>query len=333
MRFTENETPSPASMDFVPRERRSELARIVKAFLFATAAIAILSFTSKALGGHIVSSILVLAIVISLGMYLFIYQQRVIDLMMSTEYQNMLYSQAMVQGWTFFLLARNDGTIVYADRGVRQLFDNRYITDSQALETLFEQGGVAPDDRKRMLDAIHRGTSDRLVFPLTREGHTQSYIMTLEPLARPHGFMIIRGREFQHTRTGDAQKPRSTATEPSSASHGDALGYLFAHNPTAMYITDADGTLKHTNPVLEQLLGYAPGEPVAGELPVQRLFYQIDGVIVPHDYTITDFRGEVLLQRKQGSLLTATLHQTLIRNNAGTLTGAAGSIIPQTEIA
>ena len=45
---------------------------------------------------------------------------------------------------------------------------------------------------------VHASTADRVIFPLRKaDGKTQDYILTLEPLARPGGFTLVRGREYR----------------------------------------------------------------------------------------------------------------------------------------
>ncbi len=323
MRFNENEYVSPGQMDFVPRERRSQIWKIIAAFSFTIAVIFVLSFSPNTLGGRGMSAFFSMGMVALLCFYIVYHKQQNLDLVMSTEYQNMLFAEAVALGSSFCLFVRRDGTIVYANSGLRQVFPNFIYNDAQMLEGLFEQGGVSKTDRERVMDAIYSSSNERLVFPVHYPQGTKEYVLTLEPLARPAGYTVVRGREFRGQRAGMQLMPdvlRTTSVEK--------LDHLLSASPIGMYATDSFGRLEYVNPALEAMLGYHPGEMLEARIAIQRLLNQLDHQPVPDDYTLAEHRGEALLITKQGNLLAVQFQQSIIRDAEGKLGGATGSILP-----
>lgn len=323
MRFNETEFVSPGQMDFVPRERRSQIWRIIIAFSITIAIIFVLAFAPNTLGGRGISAFGSMIVVGLLCFYVIFRKQQNLDLVMATEYQNMLFAQAVALGSNFCLFVRRDGTIVYANAGLRQAFPQFGYSEAQALEGVFEQGGVPKADRERIMGAIYSSSSDRLVFPIRSNGEEKEYVLTVEPLQRPGGFTVIRGREYRGQRAGMQLLPDVLRT-----TSADKLDHLLAASPAGLYVTDAFGRLEYVNPALEQMLGYHASELLEARISIHRLFYQLAGQPVPDDYTLSDYNGEALMQKKQGALLNASLRQTIIRDADGKIIGASGTIIP-----
>ncbi len=323
MRFNETEYSSPGQMDFVPRERRNQVWHLIFAFCVCIALIFVLAFAPQTLGGRSLSAFTSMAIVGVLCFFVVYRKQQSLDLVMATEYQNMLFAQAAAQGSNFCLFVRRDGTIVYADKGLRDVFPNFAYSEAQALEGVFEAGGVTKADRERIMGAIYGGSSERLVFPIKAGGETREFILTVEPLSRPGGFAVIRGREYRGQRAGTQLMPDVLRT-----TSADKLDHLLSNSPIGLYVTDNFGRLEYVNPALEIMLGYKPSELLDAHIAIYRLFYQLNGQPVPDDYTLSEYKGEALLQKKQGLLLRVELLQIPIRDQDGKLTGATGTVLP-----
>jgi PAS domain-containing protein len=321
MRFTETEySANPSQFDFVPRGRRGQITHVIVAFVIC---IAIIFITSLVGDANILSTLLSMVLISCLCFYVVYRKQQNLDLVMSTEYQNMLFAQAATLGSSFSMFVRRDGTIVYADNGLRELFPDSAYSDSLALERVFEGGGVNKADRERIMGAIYNLHSDRLVFPIKHQtGEEHEYILTVEPLARPGNFLLVRGRQYRDQRAGLQLLPdilRSTSA--------DKLDHMLATTPIAHYITDEFGRFEYVNPAFEKLLGYPGGEMVGSKLSLHHVLYQLNGQPVGGDYTLSDFSGNALIQKKQSDLVDASLHQATLRDASGKVAGASGSIV------
>jgi PAS domain S-box-containing protein len=242
---------------------------------------------------------------------------------MTTEHQNLLFSQALSIGSEFSIIVRQSGTIVYANRGLHSFFGGTAVGESKALESIFERGGVSKPDRERVMGSIYNNMSDRLVFPIpTTGGEPREIILTIEPLARPAGFILIRGREFRGERTGLQMLPemlRSTSV--------DKLDHLLTTTPIAHYATDVVGRIEYVNDALERAFGYTPGEILENRFTLSTLLLQMNGKAVTQDYTIGDFTGEAVVHSKSGKPVSCLLFQSVIRDEKNKPVGATGSII------
>lgn len=325
MRYTESYAIGADQMDFLPRARQNQLRNIIVLAVVAILTIALFIFLPNTTGGKNVGAVGSMLVVAAFSFYLTYRKQQSLDLLMTTEYQNMLFSQAATLGSAFCLFARQDGSIVYASDGLKKIFPGFRYATAMALEGLFVEGHVNAEDRSRLLNAIANGTADSLAFPMRiSDRETKDFVISVEPLPRPAGYSVIRGREFQEPRTGKQVLPAMLrATTP------EKIDYLLRVSPMPLYTTDPYGRLEFVNPAMEALLEYAPGELAAGKLAVHKLFFELNGVPVPDDYVLAEHRGDAILQRKMGNLVKAALHQSLLRDAEGKPLGAVGSIIPK----
>ncbi len=321
MRFEESSSFSSSQLDFVPRDRRSHSSRLVLAFCLIV--LALLIFTvAPAISGTDYAHLGLAIFVAVLGVYTVLNAQRTLDLVMTTEYQNMMFSQALALGTSFCLFVRRDGTIVYADEGLRRLFGTG-TTESKALEAVFKTGGVGTVDRERIMGAIYSNVAERLVFPITApSGAQRHYVLTTEPLTRPSGFMMIRGREYRGERTGTQVMPdmlRTTSPEK--------LDHLLASTPVGHYTTDASGRIEYANQAFERIAGYATGGVVSANLTLASLLAQLNETPVSSDYMLSDFSGSAVIKNSRGELVSCVLSQTVTRDANGKVTGSAGTLM------
>lgn len=324
MRFEDSNDFSGSQLDFVPRDRRSQTSRIGVAFSFITLLLCLIGLVPD-FGGAIYGHLILAIALAALGIYVVINAQRLLDLIMSTEYLNLMFSQGLALGSNFCLFVKRDGTIVYANDGLRQLFGP--TGESNALETVFERGGVAAPDRERLMGAIYSDTHDKLIFPITSAGEVKQFVLTVEPLPRPRGYVMIRGREFKGERSGIQMMPdmlRSTSP--------DKLDHLLSETPVGHYATDVHGRFEYVNPAFERALAYDSGEMVASRLTLTQVLYKLGDRMISNDYSIGDFAGEATLQGKGGFTMNYTLYQRAMRDENGKTTGASGSIIASTML-
>jgi len=324
MRFNERYVVKKGQDDFVPRNKRAQMWNLILMFVLTAAAIFAIGYGPSNQSNNF-TPLYSLIVLSGLCFYVFYRRQENLDIVMTTEYQNLLFAQAAGLGASFILILRNDGTIVYANDGARRLFPN--AKQAQLLDNLFEEDGIQRTDRDRLLSAIKTGAFERLVFPLTTsEGAGKEYIFTIEPLPRPSGFCVIRGREYLSPRTNAHLMP-----EMLRATSVDKLEHMLSNTPVVHYTTDAGGRFEYVNPAFEKLLGYEPGQITENKLTLQQSLFKLGGNPVPEDYHLTDYSGDATLQPKRGATVDAFLVQFVIRDVAGKVAGATGSIVPITH--
>lgn len=321
MRFQERSATSTSQRDFVPRERRNYTPRIIISFCLIIFLLLLFGFMptlANGLSGYMIAAICVTL----LAIYVVMRTQLTLDLIMTTEYQNLLFSQALALGTSFCLFARRDGTIMYANEGVRSLFGHG-IGESQALDSLFIRGNVAATDRERIMSAIYSNQIERIVFPMTiATGKEKKFVMTVEPIARPIGYVLIRGREYRGERSGTQMMPDMLRT-----TSPDKLDHLLSQTPIGHYATDSVGRFEYVNPAFETFLGYAQGEIIAARVTLPQVLVTLADHAVTADYTPSDFKGVATLQLKSRGTHPAILFQTVMRDEKGRVTGASGSMV------
>lgn len=321
MRFTESDSNTATRMDFVPRHRRGQIGQLVLAFVLAILLIFVFGFIlARHLAGYGV--IAAIGVITVLAIFVIMRKQQNLDLVMSTEYQNMLFAQAAALGSSFCIFARRDGTVVYSNDGLRKIFPDVAYGESHALETIFERGKVTPPERERVMAAVYSGKSERVILPITdSQGKTQDYILTIEPLERPGEFLVIRGREYRDTRAGTQILPDALR-----ATSAEKIDFMLNKTPVAFFTTDEFGKFEYVNTAFEQMLGYGAGELIASQLSLGNVLFQLNGQPLS-DYTIADFRGDAMMSRKQSDLANVRLQLSVMRDPNDKAQGAAGSAL------
>lgn len=315
-------------MEFIPRERSAQIWRMILAFAIVTILILTFSLSADGLGGEGIASMLSVVAISILCFYVVLRKQQSLDLVMMTEFQNMLFAQAAAQGSNFCLFVKRDGTIEYANDGVKAVFPNYSYGEVHGLESLLREANVNKTDSDRLMSAIISSQRDRLIFPIVnKENKVQEYILTIEPLARPAGYMVVRGREYRDHRAGSVVMPevlRSTSPEK--------VDHLLTHSGIPHYVVNEYGKFEYVNPVFEQALGYTPGEVLDSKLSLYHVIYQLKGQPVTEDLKLTEMLDNATLQKKSGGLVQAAIKQAVIRDENNKVTGATGSIIIGSEL-
>jgi PAS domain S-box-containing protein len=326
MRFAEMDNFRSEQYDFVPRERRGQIWQVIFAFTATIILIIASAYAPVFKRMELYTPMITVAVIVALCLFVIYRKQNSLDLVMSTEYQNMLFSQAFSIGASFSMILRRDGSIVHADEGVEKVFPRFRLGQSQLLDAVLEHGMVRQNDRERILGAIHSSSSDRLVFPVTDyDGLKRDYILTVEPLPRPSGFLLVRAREYLGQRSGLQMLP-----DMLSATSIDKLDHLLATTGVAHYTTDAYGRLEYINPAMERLAGYESGEIVESKLSLHHLLFSMGGHALTEESHLQDFTGEIVLVHKRGAHLAGMVQQSIVRDAAGKLIGATGTIVAQT---
>lgn len=323
MRFDTFNSMQADQLDFVPRERRGQIRRLITAFVLIGIAIFACAYLPPL--HHIAPYAPLIAVVLLaiLCLYVTTRVQIDLDLVMAAEFQNMLFTQALGLGSAFSMLVRRDGTIIHASDGFDHIFPKFNYASSQALQGVFEQGTVRKTDQERIMGAIYSSTPERLVFPVvTQYSDKKDYIITVEPLHRPAGFSLIRGREYLGKRAGLQILPdtlRSTSA--------DKLDHLLATTSIGHYTADQYGRFEYVNPAFEQALGYAPHAILDSKLSLHHLFFSFGEQLLTEEYTVSDYTGTASVVTKANGRKSVVVQQSTIRDGNGKAIGATGSIV------
>ncbi len=322
MRFHELESLTADQLDFVPRERRNQITRLMIAFGVAAVLVIAASYSPLAEILDPYGPILLEILLCLLGIYVITRLQVAHDLLMASEYQSMLLAQGFGVGVGFAMIVRRDGTIVHANDGLETVFPKFNYAQSQALDGMFEQGLVRNSDRERIMNAIYSCSTERVVFTIAEPyQEPKEYVITVEPMARPSGFSIIRGREYHGNRTGLQRMPDAL-----SLTSVDKLDHMLSTTSIPHFTTDAFGRIEFANPAFDRALGYEVGEIISLKLSLHHLVFSMDQRLITEEYTISDFVGEAVLVHKDGSHLKGMLQQSIIRDASEKAIGVTGTL-------
>lgn len=324
MRYGDQLDMTADTSDFVPRERSRDIWRVIFGFALAIALMLFLNFTPNVVGGATEASLISLLAIAILCFYIVYQKQQNLDLVMATEFQNLLFAQAASQGADFCFFVKRDGVIVYANDGLRKLFPNLVYSDASALEALFESAEINNVDRERVMSAIYANQRDRLVFPMKdASGNHREYILIIDPLNRPPGYIVMRGRQYYNKRVGTEAFPEMLRnTTPEKIEH------LLSYTPAPLFITDEFGAISYATPALEALLGYSVGEISMAKLRISHILGKIGQEMLTEEYRLHDAQSPADALHKTGRNMPVMLSLFTIRDQVGKVLGATATLIP-----
>ncbi len=120
-------------------------------------------------------------------------QQKVIN---ATEFMNALFSSALSKDYQFCLIAREDGGMIYFDRGFQKAFPEFMLGDRRDLAGLCNHYQVDANVAERLGSIISSGKQGelQLAIPARADSPSQTFSVTCEPIARPKGYVLVRGK-------------------------------------------------------------------------------------------------------------------------------------------
>ena len=190
----QNEFDTQGRKDFVVRKHGFSSQQIYSLCIAAVIIIAGVSFLvyNDALLGSVMCTLT--------GFVLLIFAKQIETRkkeLLSTEFLNALFSSAIAAGHKFTMIVRQEsGNIVYLNRGFQDMFPDMIDPPKRTLEALLSLYYVSDADRNSVLAAAKQSTASQV--PLTIQAgadrKTHSIVMSMEPIARPAGFCLIRGK-------------------------------------------------------------------------------------------------------------------------------------------
>lgn len=304
--------------DFVRRKRHGQFLHYIIAYVLAILIVLLCAFFHESLGGPLV---LTLTIVIFGGLTLvsLLGMQRLLDLVLSVEFQNAIFSSTITRKFDFTMIIDHDGAIAYYDQGFRNYFPE-IPAAGRAIDQLLNRAGIIGEKEREILNAIYSGsTGDFLMDVPLDENRTKRFHITFAPVIRPVGFYVIQGRAYID---------RKDAVENAPGIDSDLLplmqGALLHSMSDGAYAADARGLLIYSNISFAEWLGYSDMDLASRQVSLSDLLYQADGTKL--EGPTGNFDGEVLLRRSNGSLLRAHIRQQKIVPPSGELAGVIGCV-------
>ncbi len=307
-RASEEQLVIENAVDFTRRGRHGTIRTIGLCYLAALIAlVCVTGVIDQPSAFHYTALCIIFGILSAYAVYAL---QKNLDLITDIEFQNAIFSSAIAQQGMFTVVIRPNGSVAYADERFRQWFPAIKSESDNILNRIFEAMDLALSDKERILQSIQQQRSEHILITLVDDkGYSHLVRLSCRPLQRPHGLMLLQGREFITARNErDAAKDAGTAeshTKFISSVVEDVTVGLFACSPT--------GYIRIVNHTLETMLGYTPGEIIAKQMEYASLFYEVDKTARAHQ-ELKDLSMPVLLAHKNGSIVKAMLSQKTLRD-------------------
>ena len=113
-----------------------------------------------------------------------------------SEFLSALFSSVLGQKHKFcMIVTQEEGHIVYLNSGFQALFPKMIETPKRTLTKLYSAYSFPADKAKLITSAVRKGTAKDVTIELaTTKGKTKEKVkISIEPIARPSGFVMIRG--------------------------------------------------------------------------------------------------------------------------------------------
>ncbi len=320
IRYSDMGIDAIGARDFVARQRTPTMAQLVIIILSA-----FLIGASLVVSVHNILALLttLFALFAAIGWYVIYQLMRYRDMLLVTEFQNALFASAMGLHNKFCLIIKRDGSIIYLDRSFQNLFPDFAKQPVRNLDVLLKHGKVEKVDIDRVQGAIEHGTYEKVVFNITdAQGIIHNVILSVEPIMRPSGFTMLRGREFVEERS--VNNITANGNNVFSKSSMTLFSHIIESLKMGVYISSPTGVIVYCNPLLEEWLGYGEGEIVSRNLSINNLI-----PVGRNDNMSTepvDVEGSVQMERKVGGFIKAFLNQRVIYSDTGKLIGCTAVV-------
>lgn len=311
--------------EFVVRNNHPALWKLLLLFFSCFIAIFAVATHAEMFGGKLGVALAIFAIIAPLSWFTIFFNQRNRDMVLAAEFQNALFSAAARLKSKFCMIVKQDGTVFYFDRGFQRIFPETANRGVLMLDKLFSAKHISVQEAQKLDYALANSLSETIIVELPGEnGEPQKIIITIDPITRPMGFFILRGRDYvvkqydriSATETG-AAKPQLLADPAASTT----LQHLLQTLPVGIYATDADGKIIYINYRLESWLGYAQSEVMATGLTLQNLLLPQQNTPTAESLFLRNCQGPVIFTNKEGKAVVFDVNQEITRSENGASLG------------
>ncbi len=290
MRYADENAPRPR--DFVRRRRWPTHVQYAAIFLvFYALIIGTFLVTGSAMKFGVITFFWVGAVA---GLIAYTVQTSR-DVVLATEYQNAIFASAVGIQSLFTIIARPDGSIVYFDRGLQQMFPRFSRFSERDVQHFLQIAGASSAHADSVISAVtSRHSLKQLLALKDGEGNDVHIVLAVEPVEYPGMFSVLRARPFVERAAPAAQDMDRLAPYLSF------LRQIADKLPLGVIATDAAGAVNYINTQAEAWLGYSQGLAVQAQLA-------LSGIVRPKDGDLRVYRGEGVLTARNGEVSSAYL--------------------------
>ena len=110
-----------------------------------------------------------------------------------SEFLNALFASVVGSGSKFTFIATKKGQIVYLDNGFQKIFPEMVEMEKRSVAKLLTTYKVADAKKKSINEAVKKGAKKSVEIEIAKGKKKQKLKVSVEGIARPTGFVIIRG--------------------------------------------------------------------------------------------------------------------------------------------
>ncbi len=299
-----------AETDFVFRNRSNSLWKTAILYVVGTLFVVLAAIFRKHIGGEIPFMLLMTVVIGLLTLHCIITVQRHLDLVLSIEFQNALFSSAFKEGNIFSMIVSQDDQLFYADPGFYELFPELSKQNSQILDAIVKQSEDPQQNLEILNNALISKQREAVNVFVSMGNEQMKARMSIVPLNRPKGYFFVSARLFHENRAvKDAAHVQAPEKSAQPEHNMDALlDVLNEHIADPAYILDAQGELVTMTHPFIAALGYENSKELQ-HLPVTDILFNY----AERDATIVASQRfeehKVNFRKKSGSLKQAHITQ------------------------
>jgi hypothetical protein len=112
------------------------------------------------------------------------------------EFMNALFSSAIGKGYLFACIVKISGEIVFYNRPFQAIFPGYTAQDTRTLKALLDLYNVPEGDRDSLRKFMTENSGGSIATTINAKAQTEKTSITfhLEPIERPTGFFLLRGK-------------------------------------------------------------------------------------------------------------------------------------------
>ncbi|MEZ5692123.1 MAG: hypothetical protein R3D71_10750 [Rickettsiales bacterium] len=119
------------------------------------------------------------------------------NMVTAAEFQNSLFASALGMNHDFtFIVAENEREIFYLDRPFQIFFPSFLKQKKRSLDFFLNMNKVSKEEQDSLSVLLKRNVTEDITVNMEIEGKSANIILSVEPIPRPKGFTVIRGRKL-----------------------------------------------------------------------------------------------------------------------------------------
>jgi PAS domain-containing protein len=319
-RYSDLSAISPSSADFVRRKRHGS---VLVAFLIYFSLLLVLVGYGFYKNYHNKDVILIILLTVGISTLILhaLYSiQKSLDMIMAVEFQNALFTSALNLRMDFTIIMQRNGSIVYVDRGFRDMFPEIRAIDDKVLDYLVTNMRLDDRAKDKFFLALRNYDFEQLVAEVYRgDGELDRYMLYMSPIPRPQGYFMIQARKYVEVRNA-----ANVNMAPLTFDAADIVHPLLDAMPGGAYMLTEQGEVLDCNDALLEMLGYENFDDLFAQSPkLESLTKQSNFLIKA--WQPQSFNGRIELKCKNGETMLVGISQNTILQD-GKVTGALGLV-------